>query len=299
MTQNIHLYDMPEDQTGQTFMIHEVNHKNVSSANLIHKIGRPHRHKYYEIFVFIDGGGKHEIDFKTEPITSNSIHFLTPGQVHQIMRGVKYHGFEIIFSRDFYLLDLQDKEKLLDLPYFNNNCITPVLSLDADEFKELMIPINEISKEHALNRDVSNDIIRSYLHVFLMKCKYYFTQKNSEVLLEEDSDMFFLSKFRNLVEKHFIAKHTVQEYADMMTISAGVLNNRITKAGGQNASEIIKSRIILEAKRLLLFSDMNNKEIAFRLNYEDPSYFSRIFKKRTGYSPTVFREENAVKRDDL
>lgn len=295
MTQNIQLYDMPEDQTGQTFMIHEVSNETICTDEHIHKIGKPHRHKYYEIFVFIDGGGKHEIDFNVEPITSNSVHFLTPGQVHQIFRGEKYHGFEIIFSRDFYLLDLQDKEKLLDLPYFNNNCITPVLNLNTEEFKELMIPIHEISKEYSLNRDVSNDIIRSYLHVFLMKCKYYFTHKNSETFLDEDSDMFFLSKFRNLVEKHFITKHTVKEYADLMSVSAGVLNSRITKAGGQNASEIINRRIILEAKRLLLFSDMNNKEISFRLNYEDPSYFSRIFKKRTGYSPTEFREKNAIK----
>jgi AraC-like DNA-binding protein len=295
MAQSIYLYDMPDEQLGQTFMIYEVNSNNIHTVDNLHKIGKPHRHKYYEIFVFVEGNGEHEIDFHIEPITSNSIHFLSPGQVHYITRGVKYHGFEIIFSRDFYLLDLQDKEKLLDLPYFNNS-IKPILNLNTTEFKELMIPIIEICKEYTLNRDVSNDIIRSYLHVLLMKCKYYFIQKHRKTLIDEDSDQFFLSRYRNLVERYFLTRHAVQEYADMMTISSSVLNSRITKVSGQNAREIIINRIVLEAKRLLLFSDMSNKEIAFRLNYEDPSYFSRIFKKRTGHSPTEFREEKATKR---
>ncbi len=63
------------------------------------------------------------------------------------------------------------------------------------------------------------------------------------------------------------------------------VNNRIP------ASEIIIDRLILEAKRLLIYSDLNNKEVAYELNYEDPSYFARIFRRKTGLTPSAFRKQ--------
>jgi AraC family transcriptional regulator, transcriptional activator of pobA len=294
MADNIHMYNMPDEQSGQTFRIFEVNAETLEGVDHVHQIGKPHRHKYYEIFFFHHGSGKHEIDFQTYPIVPNSIHFLSPGQVHLISRAENYYAFEIIFSRDFYLLDLQDKEVLLDLPYFNN-CTTPVLNLTKKEFNDLMIPIKEISLEHRIGRVISNDIIRSYLHVFLLKCKHYFILQHCEQYVDKDSDYYLLTRFKALIELNFLTMHSVTEYADMMSMTSGVLNSRIKKAGGQNASELITDRILLEAKRLLLFSNLNSKEIAFRLNYEDPSYFSRVFKKRTGVNPSKFREQMTSK----
>jgi AraC-like DNA-binding protein len=69
------------------------------------------------------------------------------------------------------------------------------------------------------------------------------------------------------------------------------LNRAIKSVSGKTASDLIIERLILEAKRLLLFSDLSNKEVAFKLNYEDPSYFTRIFRRKTGLTPTEFRSK--------
>ena len=91
--------------------------------------GVPHRHNYYEIFFFEEGGGEHIIDFTTIPVKSHSIHFVSPGQVHHLMRSPDSHGAIILFSRDFYYLGLQEKNLLFEMPFLNNAMEHPVLNL--------------------------------------------------------------------------------------------------------------------------------------------------------------------------
>ncbi|MBL4658385.1 MAG: helix-turn-helix domain-containing protein [Flavobacteriales bacterium] len=82
----------------------------------------------------------------------------------------------------------------------------------------------------------------------------------------------------------------VKEYADLLSTTSEHLNGETKKVRGKTASDLISDRIILEAKRLLMYSEFSNKEIAYFLNYEDPSYFSRFFKNKIGISPSEFRD---------
>jgi len=84
--------------------------------------------------------------------------------------------------------------------------------------------------------------------------------------------------------------HQVKDYAELLGESPIVLNRAIKSVTDKTASEIIIERLILKAKRLLLFSDLSNKEVAYKLNYEDPSYFARIFRKKTSFTPSEFRK---------
>ena len=98
-------------------------------------------------------------------------------------------------------------------------------------------------------------------------------------------------KFRNLVEHRFDRCHQVKDYADVLQVTPTKLNEICKKAGQRNASDFILDRILLAAKRNLMFSNLSNKEIAFRLGFKDPSYFSRFFKNKTSLSPSKFRKE--------
>jgi AraC family transcriptional regulator, transcriptional activator of pobA len=98
-------------------------------------------------------------------------------------------------------------------------------------------------------------------------------------------------QFNQLVDKYHAQMHQVKEYAEIMGESPVQLNRAIKSVSGKTASDLIIERLILEAKRLLLFSDLSNKEVAFKLNYEDPSYFTRIFRRKTGFTPTEFRSK--------
>ncbi len=96
-------------------------------------------------------------------------------------------------------------------------------------------------------------------------------------------------QFMLLVEQHYQETCSLTEYAMMLHVTTGVLIETVRRSLGQPAGQIIRERLLLEAKRLLRYSDLPVAEIAARLNFEDPSYFSRFFKDKTGFSPSEFR----------
>lgn len=289
--QHIHTYEMPFETAQLSFQLYEVQGKTIRNEQYPHKTEFPHRHNYYEICIFKNGAGKHEIDFQTYPITSNSVHFLTPGQVHLISREENYHGYLMVFRREFLSPSFHSKDLLFDLPFFNNPGIKPVLELNENDFVEVLQIIDQIKLEIARKDAISHDILKSYIQIFLLKCKYYFIHHYPEHSEKENPSYFLTSKFKNLVEQNFQSLHFVKQYAELLAITSTNLNKTVKKFTGENASDIIIDRIVLESKRLLIYTELTNKEIAYRLNYVDPSYFSRIFKSRTGDSPSGFRSK--------
>lgn len=100
-----------------------------------------------------------------------------------------------------------------------------------------------------------------------------------------------VNQFKYLLEKNFKKLHFVKDYADLLALSPLQHNKMVKNITGKNASDLIINRIVLEAKRLLAFTNLSNKEIAFQMNYPDPSYFTRIFRKKTEFTPSGFREQ--------
>ncbi len=299
MSEKIDVFDIEDSRQEGAVFINEVRGQIASSHVNLHRSGNPHRHNYYEILVIMEGGGQHEIDFQKYPLHSHSIHFLSPGQVHMISRQESYHAYEIIFDGNFYLLGMKDHETLLQQPFFHNNSPQPVLRLKKEEFEELLPPVRDMKNEFAKKRSITDEVIRSCLHIFFVRCQYYFNLRYSPDSSAEDPEQLILNRFRKLVEKHFSTLHSVTEYATMLNLTPVSLNNRVKKGTGICARDIIIDRIILEAKRLLLFTDLTSKEIAYRLNYDEPSYFSRIFRKKTGVTPSLFRTEMKKKYRDI
>jgi AraC family transcriptional regulator, transcriptional activator of pobA len=289
MLKNIHIYELPEADEKIAFHVYEVQGKTIQNKQYPHKTEQPHRHAYYEICLFVNGAGNHMIDFKNFPIKSKSIHFLTPGQVHLISRGENYYGFLLVFSREFYSLGLQDEDLLATLPFFNNNAPEPILNLSTEEFDELIDIIDHLRKDYKRDSEIREDILRSYLNIFLLKCRFFFNRNYFDKDIIKDPTFLLVSKFRNLVEQNFGEVHLVKEYADMLNDTPAHLNKVVKSITGENAGEFIIKRIILEAKRLLIYTDLSNKEISFKVNYDDPSYFSRLFRKKVGISPSEFR----------
>lgn len=250
----------------------------------------PHRHNYYEVFLFIEGGGFHDIDFQAFEIKDNSIHFVSPGQVHLVRRELQSRGYVIFFSRDFYYLNLQDKNILFELPFLNNNTKRPILDLDVQAFQELLSLFQSIEREYNGETSFKEELIRSYLNIMLIASRRLFKESDVGEATSSSSTAKLFRQFKILLEENFDKLHQVQDYAGLMAITEKYLNELCKKTVGKTASELIHERIILEAKRLLLHSDLNNKEIAFMLSFEDPSHFSKFFKRKAGSTPTQFRK---------
>lgn len=245
----------------------------------------PHRHNYYEVFIFEIGGGEHHIDFQSFPIKNHSVHFVSPGQVHNVDRKEDSKGFVILFSRDFYS---SNQQRLKQFPFLNNLSKEPILNLKQPEFGILKTLINNIQSEQELNQSLANDLIQAYLNTFLIYCKRYFSDEKRPQILSNDSLSF---RFKQLVEENYIEIHNVSEYAGMLNSSEKQLASALKKELGLSPKALIDERITLEAKRLVMHTNYSFQEIAFFLNYNDASHFTKFFKSKTGFSPSQYREQ--------
>jgi len=285
MSEQIPLHDFTkDDESSIDFGLELLEHRDDYDTSV------PHRHNYYEIFLFIKGGGTHEIDFEVFPIESGSVHFVSPGQVHKVRRELDSYGYVLFFSRDFYYLNLPNKNILYELPFLNNNTPEPILNLTKADFKVFSELFEKIEEEYASGNELKGSLIRSYLNILLLKSKGFFDQSKSEIDAHDNPASKLVYDFKILVEKNYRKLHLVKEYADLLSTTPEHLNEETKKIRGKTASDLIGDRIILESKRLLMYSEFSNKEIAYFLNYDDPSYFSRFFKKKLGISPTGFRK---------
>lgn len=290
MLEKIPVYELPfHEKEKFEFKIYKVQGSRISRNDYPHKTEMPHKHKYYEMCFFTGGSGEHEIDFTTHSIEPPSIHFLKPGQVHLIKRGEAYKGFLIIFSEEFFNLRFQNMEVIPGYPLITHLENGPILNLSPELFEEFNQLIKNIESEIIEKDADTEEIIIAYLKIFFLKLRQNFaklisTQNEAVGLMKKT-----VYEFNQLVDKYYDQIHHVKDFAELMGESPVQLNRAIKAITGKTASEIIIERLILEAKRLLLFSDLSNKEVAYKLNYEDPSYFARIFRKKTGYTPSGFK----------
>ncbi len=251
----------------------------------------PHRHNFYELFFFVKGGGEHILDFHSIDISDGSIHFVAPGQIHLVQRALDSHGFAILFSRDFFHFDLANKHFLRELPFWEH---TSTLQIGEEYLHEFQGLFGSMRREYKRKTPIQKKILRAYLQILLLKCQDFFAEQHRHLSSLEGTgspSKVLLKKFEQLVEVHFVQLHQVNEYAQLLAVTPNHLNNLAKKWKGKNASSIIQERIVLEIKRLLLQGELSNKEIAFSLSFNDPAYFSRFFKRQTGFSPKEFKQQ--------
>jgi AraC-like DNA-binding protein len=149
--------------------------------------------------------------------------------------------------------------------------------------------VKSIEQEFNQENSLSHDIIQSYLNVLLLHCLQFYRLQQPAQHKESNSTLY--RDFKRLLEKNFLIIHKVKEYAALLNITEKHLNEVCKKFCAKTASEMIFDRLILEAKRLLHHSDLTIKEIAFQLNFTDPSHFSKFFKTHTGMATKDFRKQ--------
>jgi AraC family transcriptional regulator, transcriptional activator of pobA len=281
---SIPVHSNPEqEQTGGFFRLVPLELKTAYDTSV------PHRHRYYEIFFFPKGGGVHEIDFFHHEICECSIHFVSPGQVHKVSRGLGTYGYVLLFNDEFWTGKSVQYDFLLELPFLNNNEGLPVMELKPAYFDIVFKLVKSIELEYKNATSLSMEIIKSYLHVVLLHCSQYYNEQQPAQYKESSSTLY--RDFKRLLEKNFLDVHKVKDYAALLKITEKHLNEVCKKFSAKTASEMIFDRLILEAKRLLHHSDLTIKEIAFQLNFTDPSHFSKFFKTHTGIATKDFRKQ--------
>ena len=252
----------------------------------------PHSHDYYTVLWSQNYSGKHYIDYKEYDMKPNDIFFVSPGQVHQVEHMDEPKGYVILFSCDFLQKNYVSEHFIYNLNLFSDVGNTPPISVSSDSAFRLSELIYQIEDAYKQDDPFKYDKIGAYLKLFLIECNQYAHQpamQDHTQILQSGGNI--LNKFKHLLDEHYMNWHKVSDYAQALNISSDYLNNVIKSTVGRNVKELIQSRISLEAKRMGLHTEWSNKEIAYQIGFEDPSHFSRFFKKVEGLPFSEFRKK--------
>ncbi len=250
-------------------------------------VNHPEKIDSYTIFWIKQGRGTYHIDFDEYTFDGNVLFFLSPGQVFTVESEEIKEAYRLSFVRDFYCIQTHDKEISCNGVLFNNIYETPYIELEEKESKKLDFILSEIIDEFHQEEAAQYDMLQSYLKQFIIHSVR--VQKN-KYQLKDDINSKLFKDFSTLVEFNFTKLHSVTEYAERLGVSPKSLTKHFQKIRAQKPSDFIKNRIILEAKRKLVYTDFSVKEIAFDLGFNDPAYFTRFFTKATQSSPLQFKK---------
>jgi len=250
-------------------------------------IEKPHRHDFYVTVIFTKGTGIHEIDFQKYSVSEGSIFFLSPGQVHSWELSPDTDGYIFFFSQPYYEMHYVN-QKLKNFPFFNSPSFPRKLQLQSEELVDMIRLFEAIGSEHESQNVMKESFILSLITQIYIQSVREFSKDDEKTSATSVSYFKHYQDFENLLEESFTFQKSISYYASQLNISAKHLN-RITQTVMQKtASEIITERVILEAKRMLIYLDEGLVEIAFRLGYEEYSYFARMFRKNSGITPSQF-----------
>lgn len=249
----------------------------------------PHRHNYYTVLIIKQAKGFHKIDFNSYELSDQQIFFVAPGQVHQIIETEKPIGFAMTFSNQFMIENSIPLAFISSLNLFQIYGQTPPLLPNKKQFDIIEHFSNTIFDLFTSNAQMKNLSIGAYLKLLLIECNNICSMNPIETDIDSSGDNL-IREFKELVDTNFRKEHSTSFYANLIHITSDHLTRTVKNKIGKTAKEYIQSRIITEAKRLLYFTELSNKEIGYELGFNEPANFSAFFKKHTQLSPSNFKK---------
>lgn len=259
-----------------------------------HMVLAPHRHDFYLSVLFTQGNGFHEVDFQTYDIRPGYVFLLSPGQVHHWNVSEDIDGFIIFHKKEFYDLNFT-YERIDHFPFFGSSHNVPLIQLRKDQALALTVQFQLIIDEYKSKYLMHFQKICSLLNVLYIDLARIYLPDN-KTNRQNELQLAHIQTLNALIENNFKDMKSPAKYAKNMFMSEKNLNVICKIILNKTVSMVITDRVILEAKRMLIHTNMNIVQISLILGYEDNSYFSRIFKKATGVTALEFRENYRRKR---
>lgn len=248
----------------------------------------PHKHSFYHLVYFSKGSGKHSIDFVQFPVEAGQIYFMIPGQVHAWEFEDEPDGYIVNFSEQYIQALVANPRYLEQFVFFSGIAADQVINIPATHRLQVEQILETIVAEGNSTKVGKDDFARAALVQLLILVSRH-AGKEPEAQ-QANYNSIILRNFQKLVEQHYKEKKLTKDYAAMLYVTPNHLNALSKDITGRSAGELIRDRVILEAKRLLVNAKMSIAEISDELAFADNSYFSKFFKKYTGVTPEVFRK---------
>ena len=246
----------------------------------------PHNHNFEELLIGIEGELEHFIDFKTSKIKAPFVSFVTKGKVHRLIPKPLNNSCEIWairFKSEFI------PETTFQLYALYNNQAN--IELKKDTCLKRLTSLCEMMYDETQQENIDFAIIRQLLSVLLTMIE---SERKKTIPIDQTfqkSQHISFGNFLSILEENYRRPEGVEFYAEKLFMSSRNLNLICQNILEQSVSEIIETRKLIEAKNLLISTDKTISEIAFELGYNENSYFSKVFKKKSGQSPSEFRED--------
>jgi len=247
-------------------------------------VEHPHRHDYLQCMFLEKVSGLHQIDFMDYKAKSNCLHFVGRGRVHEVGFESDVQGCVFLFPESLFGSDYE--QKLLSSFLFFKAEAHPILELSVAQFKECMLLVEQTKEAIAQEQfDVSK-----YLFLALLsKVRDLYQLKHEHIEKKMPSEII---QFNDLLKKKGCEWTQLNQFLEVIGVSSGRLNALCKEVYGRTALQRLQGRKMLEAKRMLVYSEKQVKEVAYDCGFEDVAYFNRFFKKHAACTPSQFRKNH-------
>ncbi|MES1259954.1 MAG: helix-turn-helix domain-containing protein [Gemmatimonadota bacterium] len=253
-------------------------------------LGTPHCLAFFDIILVTRGKGWFWLDGERHAVRPGAVFFTTPGQVRR-WETSQLDGaclfFEDLFVRDF----LRDDAFLERLPYFHAEPAQAALSLTPSAARTVRQRLVAMRRELAHHRHDSVDLLRAQLHETLLVLARHYGVAHR--VAPQRPTHRVVSRFMELLEREAARRHRIADYAAELAVTPGHLSALCAEYAGQRAKRLLDRVLVARARRMLLYTNESVARIGAALGFDDPSYFSRFFRRETGQTPKELRDRQA------
>lgn len=247
----------------------------------------PHRHSFYQI-IWFKKAGRHYVDYETINHEENTIFFINRNQIHYFCLDAPNEGYLFHFNDYFINKEKNGLMNRLSLSIFNE-IGSSYLKLSTENSKKIKLLTGCIETELVEKDAYFKEQVYHYFQNVLLQIQ---RMRNLESALDIDTnpDYKLAAEFKKLVFKEIKYTHGIDYFASELGTNSKTLTDISKKVLLDTPANIIRHSKLLEAKRILSNQGVSIKEVAYELGFDDPTYFTKYFKKGTGYTPKEFQK---------
>ncbi len=283
---NITFNSAKEENSGIEILTIESLSKRKSDAG--HNPEKAHQVAFNMIVYYTEGASNQLVDFVWHPVKANSIIHLSKGQINAFQFTESLKGFILIFTEDFLKKQINSLPKNEIERLFNAHLFSPIIQVpeDSNVIKYFQLFYEEYTN---IKEDYNQKKLYASLHAIIFSKLERLKQLQTSHFNRTEKVITFLN-FKSLLENHFSKSRNADYYADKLNITYKHLNTICKDTLHITAKQFIDAFVILEAKRLLINSEIKSTELAYALGFEEPTNFVKYFKKHTGLTPNNFKK---------
>jgi len=250
-----------------------------------HNSELPHQLKFYNLIYFTKGSGRHFIDFKWYPVRKNTLVYLAKEQINAFDFSHDLKGYCIIFTEEYFVSCFSNLNEDFVFRLFNPQLFSPILNIPKEsDFVEYF---NLLRQEFNSPKSFNQKIILNSLFTILIS-KVENIKQHQSYSFSNTSKVILFQQFTSLIENHYSESRNASFYANKLAVTYKHLNIICKELVNKTAKRVIDDFIVLQAKRKLINSTIKSTELAYNLGFEDPTNFTKYFKKLTGLTPKSF-----------